>query len=568
MAREIFPLQDVRQHIVRLWHAVRKATRSLRVQMALGSALLALSAIMFIALTAIVTVEVYQRENQRELLSTQTTELATALGRRSDLPVAATDLPFSGIVISDPEASTGSAGTVTATTRKKAGFAYLWVMDASGNLIVSPPPGLPAGQTDLSQDTQAITAALRAALRGQTSEGTLPSGVVPILDTRLYTAAPIREDGLSNGKIVGAIALSTPPPAGRVAGFPNVISEVEILLFAALAAALIAATVAVLFSRRLTRPLADLTTAAEHMAQGSYATRVTVDAPDELHRLAATFNEMAAALERDLGEIRRQEHLRRELVANVSHELATPLTMIQGYTEALNDGVVRDANGRAETTQLIAREAARLRRLVDQLREVARYEAGAQSLERAVVALAPLVDETLSVLSPAAERKRVTMRATLPRSLPPVYADADRLVEILLNLLENALRHSPTEGTVEIGAEVEGGFVRLRIADSGPGVAPEERDRIFERFHRLDGARSSTTGGSGLGLAIVKSLVEAHGGTIRVEGRPAGGATFSFTLPIAAGRASLGAEAPGDSLADHEAHADSHGHRVRDFSYR
>ena len=524
-------LQDVRQHIVRLWRTTRKAMRSLRVQMALGSALLALASILLIVFTAIGTVEVYQRENQRELLSTQTSQLAIALGRAGDPETAATNPPFSGIVIADPEAGSGSSSQ----PRGRGGFAYLWVMNASGSLIVQPSPRSADGQVDLSQDTGAITSALRQALHGQSTDGTLPGGLIPLLGTRVYTAAPIHEGGLGDGPVIGAIALSTPPSAGRVAAFPNVISEVEIILLAAFAAALLAALAAVLFSRRLTRPLADLTVAADQMARGSYATRVEVAAPDELHRLATTFNEMAAALERDLGEIRRQEQLRRELVANVSHELATPLTMIQGYTEALNDGVVHDAHGRAETTRLIAREAARLRRLVDQLREVARYEAGTQSLERTLVALAPLVDETLSVLSPAAERKEIAVRADLPASLPPVYADADRLVEVLLNLIENALRHSPTGGTVEISAEIEDSFVRLSVADSGPGVVPEERERIFERFYRLDSARSSAAGGTGLGLAIVKALVEAHGGTIRVEGGPAGGAVFSFTLPIAAG---------------------------------
>ncbi len=553
-------MQDVQQHIARLWRTARQAMRSLRVQMALGSALLALASIVLIAFTAIVTVEVYQRENQRDLLSTQASQLAIALGRAGDPETAATNPPFSGIVISDPEAN----------PRGRGGFAYLWVMDSTGSLIVQPVPRTPDGQVDLSQDTPAVTNALRQALHGQSTDGTLPGGMIPLLGTRVYTAAPIRMGGTSDGVILGAIALSTPPSAGRAAAFPNVISEVEILLLAAFAAALLAALAAVLFSRRLTRPLADLTAAADQMARGSYATRVEVVAPDELHRLAATFNEMASALERDVGEIRRQEQLRRELVANVSHELATPLTMIQGYTEALNDGVVHDANGRAETTRLIAREAARLRRLVDQLREVARYEAGTQSLERTSVALAPLVDETLAVLSPAAEGKEITVRAALPTSLPPVYADADRLVEVLLNLLENALRHSPNGGTVEISAEVEGEFVRLGVADSGPGVAPEERERIFERFYRLDSARSSATGGTGLGLAIVKALVEAHGGTIRVEDGPAGGALFSFTLPIAADRTTRVLDAIPPASTDQLPPADPDGKSLthRDFSYR
>ncbi|MGZ3678842.1 MAG: HAMP domain-containing sensor histidine kinase [Ktedonobacterales bacterium] len=288
-----------------------------------------------------------------------------------------------------------------------------------------------------------------------------------------------------------------------------------------------------LFSRRLTHPLQQMTTAAGRMAGGDYAARVAVAAPDELGNLATNFNEMAAALERDVRELQRQERLRRELIANVSHELATPLTAIQGFTEALLDGVVQEQGDREETTRLIAREAARLRRLVDQLRQVALFEGGAQALDRAPLDLSELAGETLDVLGGEIERKLITISNDLPADLPAVYADGDRVTEILLNLLDNALRHTPQGGAIEIAGTVEGRWVRVTIGNSGPGIPPENRERIFERFYRLDASRSAATGGSGLGLAIVRSLVEAHGGTIRVEERQGGGAQFSFTLPRA-----------------------------------
>ncbi len=288
-----------------------------------------------------------------------------------------------------------------------------------------------------------------------------------------------------------------------------------------------------LFSRRLTQPLEQMTTAAARMAGGDYAARVAVAAPGELGNLATNFNEMAGALERDVRELQRQERLRRELIANVSHELATPLTAIQGFTEALLDGVVQEQEEREETTRLIAREAARLRRLVDQLRQVALFEGGAQALDRAPLDVPALAGETLDVLEGEIERKQITISNKLPADLPAVYADGDRVTEILLNLLDNALRHTPQGGLIEITGAVEGRFVRVTIGDSGPGIAPENRERIFERFYRLDASRSAATGGSGLGLTIVRSLVEAHGGTIRVEERRGGGTQFSFTLPRA-----------------------------------
>ena len=187
--------------------------------------------------------------------------------------------------------------------------------------------------------------------------------------------------------MVGAVALSSPPRIGAAAFAVFQTAMTRILLISALGAIVFAIIVAVLLSRRLTRPLARLTTATARMANGDYATRVDVRSPDEYRRLAATFNEMAAALEHDVNELQRQEQMRRDLVANVSHELATPLTAISGFTEALLDGMLHSHEEREETVRRIARESSRLRRLVDQLRQVARYEAGAQSLDRAPLQL-------------------------------------------------------------------------------------------------------------------------------------------------------------------------------------
>ena len=183
---------------------------------------------------------------------------------------------------------------------------------------------------------------------------------------------------------------------------------------------------------------------------------------------------------------------------------------------------------------MIAREAARLRRLVDQLRQVALFEASAQRLDVAPLELAPVVADTLEVLAPALERKHIMVINDVPEELPAVNADSDRLIEILLNLFDNALRHTPDGGQIRVSASVDGQFVRIYISDTGAGIAPEDRDRIFDRFYRLDTSRSTETGGSGLGLSIVRALVEAHGGRIQAGAAPDGGAEFDFTLPMAA----------------------------------
>ena len=497
---------------------------SLRVQMAVGSAVVALVAVLLVTVIAVASVATQFDNYQRTQLAGEASQIAGTLGHAVGFATGGTLGGFGGSE-SPPNLGPLRPRRVVATN--------LWVMDRSGHLLTAP-TGPGDEQRIIQQDSATVTAALRAALGGHSSEDALPgAGVLPQLIERLYAATPVRLGGGSEGAIIGAVALTTAPREGAGAVFTYLTKVYTTLGWVALGVALLAALGATLYSRRLTRPLDRLTEATARMAGGDYAARVKSDATEEFQRLATSFNEMAAALERDVGEIHREEQLRRELVANVSHELATPLTAIQGFTEALLDGLVYDATAREETIRTIAREAARLRRLVDQLRQVALFEAGAQALTRTPMQLATLVEETLAVLAPEAERRAVSIRSELDGVLPLVFADGDRLTEILLNLLDNALHHTPPGGSVEVGATIEGAYVRVGVADSGPGIAPADRERIFERFFRADYARSSASGGSGLGLAIVRALVEAHGGTIRADERPGGGARFTFTLPIA-----------------------------------
>ena len=493
--------------------------RSLRGQMALGSALVALAAVFLVTCAALITVAVSFDHYQRSLLQAEATQLAAAYGNGRD-PLFPSAISFP----SGPGSGYGRNGL-----RIRAGTT-LWVMDQTGGLFVSS-AAYGGDAVALARDEAIIAPALRKALRGESSQGELSGARLPFLVSRLYYIVPIHVGG--NGAIIGALAVSTPLRSTTASVFKFLGDVNTSVLLAALAAIGLAVIAAVLFTRRLARPLLLLGDATGSMAAGDYATRVVISAPTEFTRLAESFNEMAAALERDVGELRYQEQLRRELVANVSHELATPLTAIEGFTEALLDDVVHDPAGREETVRTIAREAARLHRLVDQLRQVALYEAGAVALEREPLALAALVAQTVDVLAPELEQKQIEVESHVAPDLPPVFADGDRVTEILLNLLDNALYHTPAGGTIEVSAEHVGEFARVSIADTGPGIAPDQRERIFERFYRADSSRSKTTGGSGLGLAIARALVEAHGGEIDAGERAGGGARFSFTLPIA-----------------------------------
>lgn len=358
--------------------------------------------------------------------------------------------------------------------------------------------------------------------------GTRSPGAAP----HPFVVQPIFYGGQSGNSVVGvllaiprSIADNTVPP------FLMTI-RLAILLVSAIIAVL-AAFVAILFSRTITRPLAKLTGAAHVLASGDYSARVTTHSQSELGELATTFNEMANRLEKDVDELRQQELWRRELIMNITHDLATPLTAIAGLGESLVDGVNQDREDFEATGRIIVRETLRLRRLVQDLHLMAKVEAGAIQPQPKVLRLAAIVDEALAVLAPEFERANVEPLNNVAFDLPPAWADPDMLMRVFSNLCDNALRHTPADGAVVIEARQQGNVLEVAVTDSGKGIPPEALTRVFDRFYRADTSRQIRTGGSGLGLTIVRAIIEAHGGTIRAENAPQGGARFIFSLPIA-----------------------------------
>jgi two-component system, OmpR family, sensor histidine kinase BaeS len=502
---------------------LRLSGGSLRVQMAVGSALIALAAVLLVTLSAAISISLSFGQYRRNQLSTEVRQLASLVARRA------------GEVSAQGAASTGAdlaASIPLIRPTKGAQFQQenLWAMDQQGRIVYAPPTGSRGGEV-APADASKIANALKQALGGHATAGSLSHPVTPWLSQRFFAAAPVRLGESANAPIIAAVALSSLPRADLGVAFSS--GVITTLFLAGLATALLAALGATVFSRRLVRPLDHLAAATTRMTGGDYSVRVDISAPNELRRLANTFNEMAASLESDVSELHRQEKLRRDLVANISHELATPLTAIQGYTEALADGVIHDPAGREESTRMIAREAARLRRLVDQLRQVSLFEAGAERLDYSPLQLQSVVADTLEVLAPALERKQVTVRNEISAELPDINADSDRLIEILLNLFDNAMCHTPEGGQIRVKAFQDGRFVRVSISDTGTGITADDREHIFDRFYRVDASRSKETGGTGLGLSIVRALVEAHGGTIQAGSAQDGGAEFTFTLPLA-----------------------------------
>ncbi|HJS27134.1 MAG TPA: ATP-binding protein [Actinomycetota bacterium] len=295
------------------------------------------------------------------------------------------------------------------------------------------------------------------------------------------------------------------------------------LVLAGVIGAAIALVIARWVARGMTQPLRDMAQAAHRMETGDYSQRVTTESRDEVGQLAVAFNRMSSELES-------LERLRRDLVANVSHELKTPISALRAHLENLLDGVERPD---PETLQVMLAQSERLGRLVDQLLELSRLESGDVPLDRGSVELAPLVAEVLSEIEVARPDRRVRLADAVPEDIPPLFADRERVHQVLFNLLDNAVRFTPAGGRVTVSASGHNGSVDVAVADTGPGISPEDLPRVFERFYRVDRSRSRDDGGTGIGLAIARSVVEAHGGRIWAESQPGQGSTFTFELPAA-----------------------------------
>ncbi len=293
------------------------------------------------------------------------------------------------------------------------------------------------------------------------------------------------------------------------------------LLAAAAVAFIAAALIALAVANSLYRPIRKLTEASESMSHGDYEQRVPVGGPRELADLARSFNRMAA-------EVQRSRQVLRDFVADVSHELKTPLTAIRGFVQAMSDGTAADEAGRQKALGIVDEEARRLQGLVAELLDLSRIEAGQVAMARLPVPLAELVQYCLEIFGLRAGEQGVSLLAdVLPADLV-VTGDADRLEQLLNNLLDNAIRHTPRDGQVKITARrTAPGVVTLTVADSGPGIPASELSRLFERFYTGRGDGS----GTGLGLAIAREIARAHGGDIVAASAPGVGTAFTVTLP-------------------------------------
>ena len=284
-------------------------------------------------------------------------------------------------------------------------------------------------------------------------------------------------------------------------------------------ATLLAAGTALLVSRRVSRSVSLLAEGSRKIAQGHYRQRLPEAGRDELGALAQHFNQMAQALQG-------VEQSRVELISSVAHELRTPLSALQAYSEGLADTVVPPE----EAAKQIAREVRAMSRLVDDLSLVSKVEAGVVELHPQKVEVESALTEAFERFAPVFSDKGVSLKLSPIQAV--VWGDPLRLQQVFSNLLSNALRHTPSGGSVTLGAELKHACVRFYVHDTGSGIAPEHQARIFERFYRIDPARSRKDGGSGVGLTVAKGLVEAMGGQMGLESQVGKGSTFWFGLPV------------------------------------
>jgi signal transduction histidine kinase len=354
---------------------------------------------------------------------------------------------------------------------------------------------------------------------------------VRILQGRSTTLHPRpQEDGtgvmvafpvINRGRVEGAVLLQ--PAVGAVVKTRATIFR--FLLWGALLSAVLLALISFYLSQRLARPIEKVSTAVRRVAQGDFTSRVQWRSDDEVGRLARAFNEMAQELET-------LEGARKELMANVSHELKGPLARVAGYLQAIEDGV-GGAEARQQHFAIVRREVSRLTRLVNDMLDYSRLEVGRLKLHTFPADLAPTLTRAAQVFAGPAADAGVELVVAIPPILPIIESEPERVEQVLVNLMENALSFTPRGGTVSVAAGEVDGMLEVSVSDTGPGIPEEELDRIFDRFYKLDPARTPDRRGFGLGLTIVKQLVELHGGKVFARSEVGKGSVFGFRLPLA-----------------------------------
>ena len=327
---------------------------------------------------------------------------------------------------------------------------------------------------------------------------------------------------VQNGQVVGVLVPMPEPFQGEPREL-EFIERINVTLFyGALIGAVIALVLGIVLSRTLTRPIRELTTATHAVSEGDLSQQVPVRSRDELGELASAFNRMSS-------ELLRSVNARKQMTADIAHELRTPLSLILGHAEAVHDGVLPPTR---ENFEIIRDEATRLEHLINDLRTLSLADAGELSIQKQTIEPQRLIHELAALYQYQSQRKNISFTVDVAVGLPTIEVDPGRMTQVLTNILDNALRHTPDGGTIVLSAREVNSQIELAIQDSGPGLNADDLERIFERFYRVDPSRQRDDGGSGLGLAIAKSIVQAHGGQLLAESEPGNGLRVLIQLPV------------------------------------
>jgi two-component system sensor histidine kinase BaeS len=329
------------------------------------------------------------------------------------------------------------------------------------------------------------------------------------------------------GNIVGYVGLHSPKRFPHPVQIKFLSQQKLALALGAFGIVLIVIIISFPLSRRLVKPIREMADATHDIASGKYTTRVSFSSTDELGQLARDFNAMALTLDK-------HEKERRQWVADISHELRTPVAVLQGEIEALLDGI---RNITPETIRSLHAETLRLKRLVEDLYQLSLSDLGALIYRKENLDLVKELRDSIDSYRAEFDRKGIVLQENINKNMKAVgFADRERLRQLFANLLENSLRYTDAGGALEIGAKISGDFMMIEFLDSKPGVSAEESERLFDRFYRVEESRNRKTGGAGLGLAISKNIVDAHEGVISAHSSPLGGLLIRISIPVFGGR--------------------------------
>ena len=330
------------------------------------------------------------------------------------------------------------------------------------------------------------------------------------------------ESIINNGKVIGVLVPLSLPFQGQPRE-NEFIERINItLLYGALIGTVIALLLGIILSRTLTRPIRELTTATHAISEGDLSQQVPIRSNDELGELAKAFNKMSAELSRSV-------NTRKQMTADIAHELRTPLSLIIGHAEAVHDGVLHPTK---ENFEIIREEAVRLEHLVNDLRTLSLADAGELSINLQTIEPGQLLQEIALLYQIQIQKKNIQLELDIASHLPTLEVDPGRMTQVLTNILDNAIRHTPEDGHITLSAQQANNMIAFIIEDGGLGLPSEEATKIFERFYRTDTSRQREDGGSGLGLAIAKSIVQAHNGQLSAESEAGKGLKIKILLPV------------------------------------